>query len=178
MIFRLVAPFLSALALSPILVPLVGLVGVRVGFVARPREDRWHRRPVALFGGVAIAASVFVCAAVFHIARDLPVLTATAALMFATGFVDDVLSLKPSTKLIAQIALASVLVFFDYRLNWLESITLDSMVTLFWIVGLTNAFNLLDNMHGLCAGVAMIVATALLVDLLPAAGPETPAGAG
>jgi UDP-GlcNAc:undecaprenyl-phosphate GlcNAc-1-phosphate transferase len=177
MMFRIVAPFLSALALSLTLVPLARLIGVRLGFVARPREDRWHRRPVALFGGVAIAASVFTCAIVFHIARELPVLTATAALMFATGLVDDVLSLKPSTKLIAQIALASALVFFDYRLNWLNSITLDSMVTLFWIVGLTNAFNLLDNMDGLCAGIAVIVGMALLIDLLPGAGPEALAGA-
>ncbi len=50
-------------------------------------------------------------------------LIVTAALMFGTGLVDDVLSLKPSTKLIAQIALASVLLFFDYRLNWVDSIT-------------------------------------------------------
>ena len=79
------------------------------------------------------------------------------------------LSLKPSTKLIAQIALASVLLFFDYRLNWLDSITLDMLLTLVWIVGMTNAFNLLDNMDGLCAGIAMIVGAALLIDLLPGA---------
>jgi UDP-GlcNAc:undecaprenyl-phosphate GlcNAc-1-phosphate transferase len=178
MMFRIAAPFLVALALSLLLVPLVRLLGVRYGFVAPPREDRWHRKPVASFGGVAIAGSVFACAIAFHIARDLPIVTLTAAVMFAVGLVDDVLTLKPSTKLIAQIALASVLVFFDYRLNWLQSITLDSLLTLFWIVGLTNAFNLLDNMDGLCAGVAMIVAVALLIDLLPGAGPEAVAGAG
>lgn len=178
MMFRIAAPFLVALALSLLLVPLVRLIGVRLGFVARPREDRWHRSPVASFGGVAIAGSAFACAIAFHIARDLPVVILTAAIMFAVGLVDDVLTLKPSTKLIAQIALASVLVFFDYRLYWLQSITLDSLLTLFWIVGLTNAFNLLDNMDGLCAGVAMIVAVALLIDLLPGAGPEAVAGAG
>ena len=89
--------------------------------------------------------------------------------MFATGLVDDVLSLKPATKLIAQIALASSLLFFGYRLNWLQSTTLDSLLTLVWIVGMTNAFNLLDNMDGLCAGIAMIVGAALLIDLLPGA---------
>src|SRR5262249_22215824 len=129
-------------------------------------------------GGVAIVLSVFTCAAVFRFGRSLPVLTVTAALMFTTGLVDDVLALKPSTKLIAQIALASVLVFFDYRLNWLHSLTLDSLLTLFWIVGLTNAFNLLDNMDGLCAGVSIIVAVALLIDILPGAGPDAIAGSG
>jgi UDP-GlcNAc:undecaprenyl-phosphate GlcNAc-1-phosphate transferase len=70
---------------------------------------------------------------------------------------------------VAQIALASVLLFFGYRLNWLESATLDTLLTLFWIVGLTNAFNLLDNMDGLCAGIAMIAGAALLIDLVPGA---------
>jgi UDP-GlcNAc:undecaprenyl-phosphate GlcNAc-1-phosphate transferase len=51
----------------------------------------------------------------------------------------------------------------------LSSSTLDSLLTLFWIVGLTNAFNLLDNMDGLCAGVTVIVGIALLIDLLPGA---------
>jgi UDP-GlcNAc:undecaprenyl-phosphate/decaprenyl-phosphate GlcNAc-1-phosphate transferase len=59
--------------------------------------------------------------------------------------------------------------FFGYRLNWLESTTLDILLTLVWIVGLTNAFNLLDNMDGLCAGIAIIVGAALLIDLLPGA---------
>jgi UDP-GlcNAc:undecaprenyl-phosphate/decaprenyl-phosphate GlcNAc-1-phosphate transferase len=166
----IIAPFLAALALSVALVPLARMAATRFGYVAKPREDRWHSRPVAMFGGVAIALSLFVGAFVFDIANELRVLLATAGLMFATGLADDILTLKPSTKLVSQIALASVLLFFNYRLNWLESVTLDGMLTLVWIVGLTNAFNLLDNMDGLCAGVAMIVGLALVVELLPGAG--------
>ena len=169
MLITLAAPFAVALALSLALVPLCRLVALRVGFVATPREDRWHRRPVALFGGVGIALALFSASLLFGLARAQPVLVATALAMFIAGFTDDVLSLKPATKLIAQIALASTLLFFDYRLNWVNSITLDFFLTLFWIVGLTNAFNLIDNMDGLCGGVAMIVGTALLVDLLPGA---------
>ena len=162
-------PFALAFALSLALVPLARHISIRLGYVAAPREDRWHRRPVALFGGVAIAVVLFACSAIFGLVTSLPVLVGAAALMFGTGFVDDVLSLKPSTKLVAQIALASVLLFFDYRLNWLESTTLDALLTLLWIVGLTNAFNLIDNMDGLCAGIALIVGAALLIDLLPGA---------
>jgi UDP-GlcNAc:undecaprenyl-phosphate GlcNAc-1-phosphate transferase len=163
------APFLAAFALSLVVVPLCRIAALRSGFVATPREDRWHRRPVALFGGVGIALVFFACSVQFGIASRLPVLTITAAVIFVVGLVDDVLSLKPATKLVAQIALASTLLFFDYRLNWLQSTTLDSLLTLFWIVGVTNAFNLIDNMDGLCAGIAMIVGAALLVDLLPGA---------
>jgi len=162
-------PFVTAFVLSLGAVPLCRVAAVRFGFVARPREDRWHRRNVALFGGVAIASVFLGCAVVFGIARQLPVLTLTAAMMFGVGLVDDVLSLKPSTKLIAQIALASALLLFDYRLHWLESLTLDTLLTLFWVVGLTNAFNLIDNMDGLCGGVAMIAGVALLIHILPQA---------
>jgi len=163
------APFALALALSLVIVPLCRTLAVRFKYVATPREDRWHRRPVALFGGVAIAATLFSCAAGFGVLTALPLISIAGALMFLVGFVDDAISLKPATKLIAQIALASALLFFDYRLNWVDSITLDLLLSLVWIVGLTNAFNLIDNMDGLCAGVALIVGLSLLVDLLPGA---------
>src|SRR5438067_4353046 len=169
MLTTIIAPFLTALALSLVLVPICRLAAIRFGHVARPREDRWNRRPVAMFGGVGIALVCFACAALFGVARESPLLVTTCAAIFLTGLVDDVLSLKPSTKLIAQIALASVLLFFDYRLNWLHSTTLDSLLTLIWIVGLTNAFNLIDNMDGLCSGIAIIAGAALLIDLLPGA---------
>ena len=163
------APFALALALSLVLVPLCRSLALRLGFVAKPREDRWHRRPVALFGGVGIAAALFGCTAALGVARQQPVLVLTAAAIFVVGLVDDVVSLKPATKLIAQIGLASALLVFGYRLNWLESMTMDLLLTLVWVVGMTNAFNLLDNMDGLCAGIAMIVGAALMIDLLPGA---------
>ena len=166
-------PLLTAFGLSVIAVPICRSVAVRLGFVAKPREDRWHRRSVALFGGVAIASVFIGCALGFGVARQLPVLTLTAVLMFGVGLVDDLLSLKPATKLIAQIALASALLLFDFRLHWLESMTLDTLLTLVWVVGLTNAFNLIDNMDGLCGGIALVVGFALLIHLLPeGAGPR------
>ena len=170
MLVNVGAPFLGALLLSLIFVPICRAAATRYGFVARPRDDRWHRRPVALFGGVGIAASLFVTSLMFQVPGELPVLTVTAVLIFITGVVDDVVNLKPSTKLIVQIVLASALLFFDYRLNWIHSETLDRLVSLVWVVGLTNAFNLLDNMDGLCAGVVIIVSAALLIDLLPGSG--------
>jgi len=167
------APFALALMLSLVFVPVAGMIARRIGFVAKPRPDRWHQKPVAMFGGAAIAASLFISVLIFHIHKDVAVLAATAAAMCLIGLVDDVVSLKPATKLIAQIAGASVLLFFDYRLNWLHSYTLDLLLTLGWVVGMTNAFNLLDNMDGLCGGIAVIVGGSLLIGLLPGAGPET-----
>ena len=160
-------PFLFALAVSLALVPLCRSIAVRLGCVAQPREDRWHRRPIALFGGVAIGLTLAIGLLTFRAVHEIGALLTCAALVFATGFADDIVSLKPSTKLVIAIALASVLLFFGYRLNWTASLTLDTMLTLVWVVGMTNAFNLLDNMDGLCAGIALIVGGALLVGLAP-----------
>ena len=93
-----------------------------------------------------------------------------AATMLVVGLADDLVVLKPYTKLVAEIAIASLFVFFGYRLSWSDSLILDTLLTMLWIVGLTNAFNLLDNMDGLCAGISLIAGSALLVTFLATAG--------
>ena len=161
--------FLAALAMTPIL----RRVAIRFGYVAQPRADRtWHSRPTALLGGAAIAIPTVVGTLVLvPIAPVWPILLA-ATLLFALGLADDLRSLKPSTKLVAQAAVASILVYQGFGLHWTHSPTLDSLLTIFWMVGITNAFNLLDNMDGLCAGVAVIAGAALVICLQPGAAAE------
>src|SRR5262245_44636828 len=137
---------LIAFGLSVGLVPVCRVAAIRLGYVARPRADRWHGRPTALFGGIAIAVVTLGLYSAFGDFRAQPVLLVGASLMFAIGFVDDLVSLTPATKLVFEIVVASLFVFFGYRLSWVQSLTLDTILTLMWIVGLTNAFNLLDNM--------------------------------
>jgi len=158
-------PFLFALCVSLALVPLARRVAVALGCVAHPREDRWHRRPIALFGGVAIGATVLLGIAAFGVTDGIAVPLVCAALIFAVGLTDDIVSLSASTKLVIEVAIACAFLTTQYRLNWSSSLTLDMMLTLVWIVGMTNAFNLLDNMDGLCAGIALIVGAALMVNL-------------
>jgi UDP-GlcNAc:undecaprenyl-phosphate GlcNAc-1-phosphate transferase len=151
-------PLAIAFLLAVALIPLCRWLAHRLGLVAHPREDRWHRTSIPLLGGLAIGFATFIAAFITGVASDVSIFLSAASVIFAVGFVDDVLALKPSTKLIAQLAMASVLVAFDFRLHWIDSRLMDSLVTMIWIVGLTNAFNLLDNMDGLCAGTAVIVA--------------------
>ncbi len=156
------------------LVPICRVVARKYGFVASPRADRWHGRPTAFLGGVAIAASVLSMHLVVIGVRGAPVLFVAAAAIFLIGLVDDLVSLKPVTKLVFEIGVASFLVFFNYRLGWVTSLTLDTILTVFWIVAFTNAFNLLDNMDGLCAGLSIIAGTGVFVALRlnGVAGPE------
>jgi hypothetical protein len=146
--------FLLAFATALVLTPLCRLASEHLGLVAQPRSDRWHKRPTAVLGGVALTTTVLGLMAFVGSLRPALVLVTGAGLMFVVGLADDVRSFKPSTKLVAEIAVAAFLVFFGYHLNWVESLTVDTLLTLAWIVGITNAFNLLDNMDGLATGLA------------------------
>ena len=165
MIPIVVQPFAIAFVLAIALVPLCRRLAYRIGLVAHPREDRWHRTSIPMLGGIAIGLATFAASFIAGIATELSVFLGAAMVLFAAGLVDDVMALKPSTKLIVQLAVASVLVAFDFRLHWIESRLFDSLLTMIWIVGLTNAFNLLDNMDGLCAGTAVVVALMMVAGL-------------
>ena len=77
--------------------------------------------------------------------------------MFLLGLADDVWQIAPRIKLYVQIALACVPVLFGVTIPITHWYFVNAAVTVFWFVGLTNAFNLLDNMNGLCAGTAIVV---------------------
>src|SRR3954466_12223901 len=164
-VLALVGWYTTAFALSAILVPLCRALAIKKEYVARPREDRWHKRPTALLGGIAIAVTALSLGLIGGDWRSLALPLGGSAVIFIVGLTDDVLSLKPSTKLIAEIGLASLFVFFGQRLHWANVPALDMLLTLVWLVGVTNAFNLLDNMDGLCAGIALIAGAALFAGL-------------
>ena len=166
----LVVYFLVAFGASVALTPACRLVATRLGQVARPKEDRWHRRPTALFGGVAIAVVTVTAGLTVPDVGQIAVLIVSGSLIAAFGFADDVLSLKPSTKLVVQITVASILLFFGFRLHWMQSLLGDAMLTIAWIVGLTNAFNLIDNMDGLCAGTTIIAGAFMLLNVVNGGG--------
>lgn len=157
--FALAGFLLSAMATAA-LRPLAR----RVGVVAPPRADRWHDRPVPLLGGVAIALALLVCAALLPtIPTKVLVLLAGGAALFLLGLLDDVRPLRPATKLAGQMAVAAGTIAFGLELGPTSSPAVNALFTFLWIVGLTNAFNLLDNMDGLAAGVAAIAISFRLV---------------
>lgn len=136
----------------------------RLGAVAKPRADRWHRKPTALFGGVGMFLA-FLISFLVHRPADLhgdALLVVCAGGLFLLGLVDDLVNLKPYAKLVGQIAVSALFTMWGMRLNWLPSPVLDQALTIFWLVGITNAMNLLDNLDGLAGGVAAIAAAYLV----------------
>jgi len=81
--------------------------------------------------------------------------------MFIVGIYDDLRRINPATKLIGQIISAVTAIYFGYSLHFFTWTPLDALLTAMWIVGLTNALNLLDNMDGLAGGIALIAAVYL-----------------
>lgn len=155
---------LAAFVASVILTPIVREVARRMGFVAKPKADRWHKKPTAMFGGVAIyLTTVSGYFAFVPVTTESLVVIAASSLLFLVGLVDDILNIKPYQKLIGQLVGASVIVGAGLRLNWTGYDIVDIWLTVFWLVGITNAINLLDNMDGLAAGVSAIAAVSLSV---------------
>jgi UDP-GlcNAc:undecaprenyl-phosphate GlcNAc-1-phosphate transferase len=152
-------PAAVSLALSLALTPVVRAAARRHGVVAKPKADRWHRKPTAMLGGVAIFLSVALTylLAVPHTREGWVVMGASAAL-FAVGLVDDFLHIKPYQKLIGQVLGATAVVYFGLVLPWGWGASVALAVTIFWLIGITNAINLLDNMDGLAAGISAIAA--------------------
>ena len=159
-------PVLVSLALSLALTPLVRALARRLGAVAKPKADRWHQKPTAMMGGVAVYAAVLVTYLLFvpH-TREGWVVLAASSFMFAVGLVDDFLNIKPYQKLIGQVLGASVVVYFGLTLPWGWAPSVSMVVTIFWLIGITNAINLLDNMDGLAAGVSAIAAVCIAASL-------------
>lgn len=158
------ASFSTSFLLSVILVPVVRNFAGKHHYVAQPRADRWHKKETVLFGGVGIFISLIsawqVSALTFgaytrFIPPLLPVVIGGTAI-FLLGLIDDLFDINPQYKLIGQVVVASIVVIFGFQVNWFESKTANLLISIFWIVGITNAFNLLDNMDGLSAGIACI----------------------
>ena len=152
----------SALLAALLLTPLVIWVARRRGWIDRPSHDRWHDRPVALMGGISIAASVVGGLLLGPSASFVPTgVWVGAGLMFLVGLADDRWSVPPTVKVLVQV-LATVLVLYEGIAFWRGAPDWVSLpLTFLWIIGVTNAVNLIDGIDGLAAAVTAVAAGAL-----------------
>lgn len=172
-------PVALAFALALVLTPLVRIFARRTGMVAKPKIDRWHKKPTAMLGGVVIWLAVVVSYALFMrhptligFARNDEmvsygwVIISASTFLFLVGLTDDLLHAKPYQKLIGQIMGSAFVVYYGLSLPWTSSHPVNIGLTIFWLIGITNAVNLLDNMDGLAAGIAVIGSAFLAVSFL------------
>jgi UDP-GlcNAc:undecaprenyl-phosphate GlcNAc-1-phosphate transferase len=172
-------PIAASFALALILTPIVRSLARRWGAVARPKTDRWHKKPTAMLGGVAIFLAVAPVILIYlllvpdrpeealnHSHAYLWVVLGASAFLFAIGLVDDLFNAKPYQKLIGQVMGAAFVIYYGLSLPWTGSVAVNMVVTIFWLIGITNAVNLLDNMDGLASGIAAISSIFLAINFL------------
>jgi UDP-GlcNAc:undecaprenyl-phosphate/decaprenyl-phosphate GlcNAc-1-phosphate transferase len=173
-----------AFLFSLVLTPYVRDIARKFNLVDRPDSGRKiHREPIPRVGGVAIAfayilAFVFILVAPYRglsqdihaaVPRAMTLLPA-AGLIFAIGLVDDIFGLKPWQKLAGQIVASLIAFWSGVRIDFLQWHQLLSWlslpVTVIWLVGCANAFNLIDGLDGLAAGVGLFATLTTLVAAL------------
>jgi len=175
----LVGGFLMAAVASVLLGAVMRWLSASIGAVVPPRPDRWHSHPTPTMGGVAIAGATLIAfliglvrlGAVDFAEPWAPVLLVSLA-MCCVGIFDDRLQLSPLAKLVASLAIGAFLVFLLASTAPAGSIPFtDTLIATVWFAGLCHAVNLLDNMDGLAAGVALIAALFLAALLVAPLGP-------
>jgi UDP-GlcNAc:undecaprenyl-phosphate GlcNAc-1-phosphate transferase len=130
--------------------------------VAVPSPDRWHDSDTPSFGGIGIyvgfSVGLWGAAAVgaYDPSRELGGIWAAVTLVFLAGLVDDLRGMSPITKLLAQGGAAAIVLATGTHVQLVSNQIVGDVIAIVWLIGLTNAFNLLDNMDGLAASLASI----------------------
>lgn len=170
------ALFLAALSLSLILTPVIRELHRRLGMLDYPGGRRINATPIPRGGGVAVILAFAVSSAAFVAISGKPIspaiknpiywrMLALSLSLGALGFIDDRFGMKPVVKLLGQIAIAA-LAFFWCHVGFhsffpVIPMWLDLPITIFWIVGAINAFNLIDGLDGLASGLAVIASVGM-----------------
>ncbi len=178
---------LGACVMCGVLTVVIRRLSMKFDFVARPRDDRFHRSIVPLGGGVAIFLTIVIFALsgyfaafmfrdsagniavhagnFFNKTAELFSILVSALLLHLLGLWDDKKRLKPAVKLFFQFAAALILCLAGgIRVElFIDNIFITTAISCLWIVLVINMFNFLDNMDGLSAGIAAIVASILFV---------------
>jgi len=155
----------SALLLAIGVTPLMRRLALQTGTVDKPAARKIHASPVPLLGGAAIYLA-FILVLLFFGDREyinqVVGIVIGATLMSFMGVVDDRWGLGSYVKLAGQLLATAVLIYTGVQVRIFGG-WLDIAITLAWVVTITNAFNLLDNMDGLSGGIGMITATYFLL---------------
>ena len=160
-----------------LMTPLVRRLAVRVGAVVRPDERRVHLRPTPTLGGIAMFAGLAVAmvvawqmgafAAVFSGNTEPLGLLVAAAVILAVGVIDDIVEVSAPAKVAGTVLAASILVLsgismLNFRIPFAGIVVLSPdwsyLISVFWVLGMVQAVNLIDGLDGLAAGIVGIAA--------------------
>lgn len=171
MTLTVILSFVVTTILSAAMIPLVIKAGNQLGIVAHMNKRTVHKHEIARIGGYAIYISSLIGSAFFlKTDHQINAILISGFIIFMVGLYDDVHDLSPKVKLIFEvIAALIVIVYGQIYIKGFGYFPSDAMtllsgiVTLFWIIGITNAINLIDGLDGLSAGISIIVLVTISV---------------
>lgn len=168
-----------AMLLTMLLTPLSKKIAHLVGAIDHPKERGVHVTPTPLAGGSAIVASFLITSLLTvplmegYVTREFIGIFIGGFLITTVGFLDDIYSLSARRRIFFQVLAALIVVSTGTAIEWvswpwaegglIHVSTFGNFITVFWIVGLTNALNFIDGLDGLAAGVASIAALSFMV---------------
>jgi UDP-GlcNAc:undecaprenyl-phosphate GlcNAc-1-phosphate transferase len=155
--------FLLAAALTAVTVPAAITIAGRTGFLDSPHGYKAHRRPTPYLGGAAVLAAATPSVLLFaDLGSYWPLLLGAVGLA-AVGTIDDRVNLSPYLRVVTEILAAWLLWAHGLGWSFLESDLADFLLTAFWVTGIVNAFNLMDNLDGAAASVAGVCSAGVAV---------------
>lgn len=188
--FLFLSAFILSLIITGLITPSIIKIAKHYDFTDKPSERKVHQKPIPLGGGIAVYVGFFITILIisffiffitskqffsYNAVKTIKYLTGliicgTIALIM--GLVDDKKVLPAKLKFMIQIAIALILYYFGFSIDYITlpgakifylSKTISLILTLLWIVGLTNALNFLDGLDGLLAGITVISSVALAI---------------
>jgi UDP-GlcNAc:undecaprenyl-phosphate/decaprenyl-phosphate GlcNAc-1-phosphate transferase len=170
---RLIGAVLVSLTAVWIFTPVARRLAVRSGFYDHPTGYKAHPAPTAYLGGAAVVTGFTLGALILgqDMSRFWPILACALALM-VLGTLDDRFAVRPSRRIAGELGAAVVLWHYDLGWTFLGSGFEELILTAVWIVGFTNAFNLMDNMDGATSTVAAVCAAGIAAEALVVGGEQ------
>lgn len=159
--------FCVTFIISVILTPFIGKITKEMGIIAHTNSRTVHHGIIPRTGGYAIYVAFLIGAMVFlKTDNQINSILIGGLIVFLFGLYDDIHDLPPKMKVLGQVAAALIVIFYGgislkgFTIPYIPTIlsySIALIVTLGWIVGITNAVNLIDGLDGLCGGISMIV---------------------
>ena len=159
--------FCVTFIISVILTPFIGKITKEMGIIAHPNNRTVHHGIIPRTGGYAIYVAFLLGAMIFlKTDNQINSILIGGLIVFLFGLYDDIHDLPPKMKVLGQVAAALIVIFYGgislkgFTIPYIPTIlsySIALIVTLGWIVGITNAVNLIDGLDGLCGGISMIV---------------------
>jgi len=157
------AIFARSALIAYLLTPASAWIARRFGILDYPETRKLHKEPIPRIGGLAIFLTILFLGLTFmHRSHQLTGLLISSSLLYLLGLWDDIRPLPATVRLWAQILFAGIAIFFGIRVTFIPPMpgefVIECIITVIWFIGISNAFNFLDGIDGLAAGLGMTCA--------------------